>query len=240
MSSRGRERAGWKCVHRLLPMVAMILGWGLARAGEAAAPERPEIELRDWMAVGSGCQARLSQPGDARVQVRKDARVAGRYELQVELPSYRLEGDRPAAPGAVDFARECAIRLAVYPAQGKRLKALRGSATFSVDRDAGARIRLRSRLLLGDETLSRMETWVSPTGGSTQDLSIRPDAEAAGGTRRASSCAEPRIVGLDLSAAIFRRSSRPTASVALARRVAFVTLEVEDCARPAPPDVLTH
>lgn len=220
---------------RLLALALASAPNGAAVAGGEAAPRAPpQLEIRDWMAVGSGCRARRAEPGDVRIILR-DPQEERRIQVLVELPGYGLEGDRPAAPGAADFARECAIRLAVHPAPGKRIKSFAASAAFRVRKDGEAKVRLRSRLLVGDATLDRREEWIA--GGETaaeRDVSLPGERARREGFFRRLACERPKVVGFDLSATVFRESAHPAVSVGLAGHRASLTLEIEDCL-PAEP-----
>ncbi|MGC4063293.1 MAG: hypothetical protein QM784_01295 [Polyangiaceae bacterium] len=195
-----------------------------------------DFELRDWFAFGSGCRARASTPGDVSLQVK--ASTPGAYRVQIALNSYKIAPGDPIAVAVPSFARECGIRLAIHPAVGRRLRAVVTAPIFRIDKPVGPRVRVRGRLVLGDATLARFEKWFE----AEQVTSRLPLPILWSTVAREQSvfdgvaCAQPKLVGLDLSAAVVRQRAGPSdVTVDMNQRSVEIALEFETCGFTEPP-----
>jgi hypothetical protein len=170
-----------------------------------------DFELRDWLAFGSGCRARAAEPGNVSMRVADDLGSPGRYRVRFVFNGYGIGQADPLSGESENFARECAIRLAIEPTAGRRLSGATAVPVFRVDKAAGPRVRLRARLFVGGETAFKFEKWFDG-----KDV-LRGHLEAAkwyadGAADESSGdapCGLGRIVGLSLSAAVFREDLRP-------------------------------
>lgn len=209
-------------------------GGAEARAG---APNEPAMTVRSWFALGSGCRALPDRPRDVDLEIGRDAGDPRRYWLRFRMPRYRLDGDRPVAPGAATFARECGLRVGVYPGADLKLRTVAADVPYLVRKDAGAEVRLRSRLFVGNTDLEQRVTRVD--AAAAVDRGYRTHLRASAPAQRALDslrCEQPKIVGLDISAATFRDDTSPGVLVELDGHLATVVVELEACAhdRTAP------
>lgn len=189
-----------------------------------------DFELRDWFAFGSGCRSRPTLPGDVSLQVKEAAQGSARVE--VTLNDFGILPGEPIARTVPSFARECGIRLAVHPAVGKRLRAVSVAPVYRVDKPVGSRVRLRGRLLVGDATLARFEKWFEEAE-TVRDQQLPVDWSSDVGAQtlfHGLSCEQPKIVGLDISAAVVRAKASPSeVAISMHRRSVEILLEFEDC-----------
>ena len=198
--------------------------------------ETDDFELRDWFAFGSGCRARPTQPGDVTVRVSKVAGVPGRYRVGIALPSYGITPTDHLLQTTASFARECGIRLAVYPTAGKKLSNVAANPVYRVNKPAGPRTRLRARLFAGDTTLFQVEKW-HPEGQELHDQEQPAYGQMSTSAAQAAFdqllCEQPRIVGLDLSAALVRQDlTRYEVTLVPVQRSVEILLQFTACGPP--------
>jgi hypothetical protein len=167
-----------------------------------------DFELRDWLAFGSGCRARPTSPGDVTLESSEVSGVRGRHRIRFALPNYGIRATDSLFQTKAAFARECGLRLAIYPTAGKKLTDVAAEPVFRVNKPAGPRVRLRTRLFVGDTALFRFENWLP------EELTLHEQEQRAFAQSEARPnalfegqlCEQPRIVGLDLSTAVVREN----------------------------------
>ncbi len=228
---------GW--LSRDLPLlVALVLGL-LARPAGAGPGETPGLDfddfrIEDWAALGSGCRAIKGQPANVFIAVERDLKIKSRYQIRFDLSSYELSGTDPVQPDTPTFARECGIRVAIYPKKGKKVSAVESRATFTGKKPRDVRVLLKGRMFLGYRDLA---TWARTFGeevhwSGEESIVLKPDAEGKKVFPEIR-CEQPKLVGLDLSISNFRKDFEHPIQVGLKNRQAVITVEVASCPPPS-------
>jgi hypothetical protein len=211
---------------------ALVLVGLAARAAVEESPAEPHtgLEIRDWFALGSGCRALPTGPRDVEVALVGVPDHPQRYRVSVRFADYELDGEQPPAPGVTRFARECGVRLAVYPPVGTKLSNVAADVPFVVAKDAGAAVRLRSRLFLGDVDLEYFEALVPAAEAVSRDypVTLRPSPEARTEFARLR-CGQPKIIGLDVSAAVLGDDAEARVNARVRGGLAVITIELGEC-----------
>src|SRR6476620_2583774 len=106
--------------------LALVFGLALPAYLEAAVKgDRSHEFIYDWSALGSGCRGQLSEAGgNVELQLNPSAPPSlNRYQLRFNLARFRLESPVPKnqGPPNLEFARDCAIRVALNPPKTKRI-----------------------------------------------------------------------------------------------------------------------
>lgn len=170
-----------------------------------------DFEIRDWFALGSGCRARPPEiPGDVALELLTPLDKPGQYAVKVRLPKYGIRREDEWFQVAPEFARECGVRLAVYPAAGMKLRDVVAQPSFQIDKPEGSKVRLRSRLVVGDATLSAHEQWLeAPEVASHAVRTMKLHSDRGQSVFEGLKCEQPKVIGLDLSTAVYRNEKGP-------------------------------
>lgn len=180
----------------------------LSESGTTSIQAR-DFELRDWFAFGSGCRSRAGSPGDVDIQLFEEPEARGAYRLHFTLMHYGIRPSDPLLARIPTFARECGIRLAIYPKPGSKLAGVSARPTYHVEKPLGPEVRLRSRLFTGDTQLARFERRFGPTqsvSDQSEETSWQVGMDASR-VFKGLACEQPKLVGLDLSVAVIREQS---------------------------------
>lgn len=193
------------------------------------------LTIRDWLAAGSGCAtARRSRPGVTRVSMTRIDGDPDHLRVVIRLGGLVLDGSAPAAPGAATFARECALRVAAYPAAGKRIVDLEGRAAFDVRRSRRAGARIAALLDLGPLVLDQWQLELKK-GAETPErratVELHPSA-AARKELQAVACAAPQLAGVDLLLRTDRDDAADPVHLALVDGTAVIDIRTADCTQP--------
>lgn len=201
--------------------------------GEASALRIPE-----WFAAGSGCRASHAEPGDVRMEfVGQDPKDPDTYVIRFHLDSYQLDGKKPVRVNAT-FARECAMRIAAYLPEKKRVKAIQGLAAAIVDKDSVVKVRVASQFHLGPSVVAEQIDFHEP-GKPLKGFVHKIDVKAAAPQLPPQKCGAPKVVGFDLSFSNWRDTLQPEVRVAMAGdKIAEMRLTLEDCV-PEPETTAT-
>lgn len=203
--------------------------------------------LGEWFALGSGCRARDTIPGDV---VREDLPLSAseglRYGTRFRLDQFHLDTRDQDATDSESFARECAIRLAVNPPRGTRVASVSARTTIVSNKSEGPKLMLFGELKIGPASLGRslslFESDVNHVG-KVLDLYLAPNAEG-GQPVPPLICGIGKIIAFDYTWAVSHFSASQTADVRLGGNKALdVIVDLEECqeedAGPpsGPPDV---
>src|SRR5262249_52534408 len=120
--------------------------------------EQNALEIRDWVALGSGCRGSKKEPGgNVNVEVKPVPNVPDRYIIKVYIPDYALSGDVPITPDKPTFARECSLRMATYPQKGWQIHMISADMKIDARKSALARLLLTSRIAFANGSLGKWE-----------------------------------------------------------------------------------
>lgn len=165
----------------------------------------PLLEIKDWLAMGSGCQGRKGWEGkntsNVSFHVSRDAQDPLTYWITFDASEYGLRGDQPINPQRPTFARECAFRVSAFPQKRWKIASIAMESQFVVEKDKGARAQVFNRLLTGSSSLNEQHQEFA-TGDQMRHqavtLKISPNPEGAAHFSQVP-CEEPKVLGGDLS-----------------------------------------
>lgn len=203
---------------------------GISRAGEPLGDGT--LVIHDWLAAGSGCPGtRMARPGATRVTLTRIDGDPDRHRVVIHLSGLVLDGADPAAPGAATFARECALRLAVGLAPGKRIVALAGHAAFDLTRSPSAGTRIAALLDLGADVLADWQLALTK-GDPTRRRHVAVELETPPDARRrlaAGGCGASQLAGADLLLRTDRDRADDAVHIALSGATAVLDIRTADC-----------
>jgi hypothetical protein len=157
--------------------------------------------FRDWIAVGSGCFATSSEPGDVTME-RLTLKLRGReiHRARFHLDRFRFtEADRPKDEKVERFARECAVRVQLATPPGKRLTNATAFTRVVSTKSPGVRLTLFGQLRLGSAPIGH-ELIVHEDTESFHDklevFKMSPRAQPEEPLPPLE-CAEPKLLGFD-------------------------------------------
>ena len=188
----------------------------------------PILEIKDWMAAGSGCRARMNQDGNIHMNVVRDDKDLTTYHFYFDISGYSLDGTQPINAERPTFARECAFRVAAYPANRWRISNMEVTTDFIVSKSVGSTAELYTKLLTGSAPLGE---WSQVLGKTEQaikqpiSVSLRPNDR---GLAHLSSieCEQPKVLGADISLVNRRESFEQKVNIA-ANQVGTLKLSVK-------------
>ena len=187
--------------------------------------------LNDWFALGSGCRAKFDLPGDVTLAAAPpDPAQPGIHRVRFLLKELTLDTATEPGGTSLKFARECAIRLNINPPPGMRLKSLAARARVTSTKGPGVELVLNGELKLGSLSLDHtLATYPRGVGHVAKEEAY--DFQASGPAFSALQCAEPKIIGFDLTWIADRASRGDAALVSVA---GDRTLEIEARLEPCP------
>jgi hypothetical protein len=188
--------------------------------------------IKDWIAAGSGCgMTRMSSPGKTKVSLTQSPGDPNSYDIVFQLEKYHLDGDEPIRPQNAAFARECTIRLAVYPKKGKKISHIQAAAGLSLERTIGTKVILRSQLIIADTALADWQKAFEPGQGEQsfgQSLLLKPNRFIQQRLAQ-TGCEEANLVGVNFSFKNYRKSFKEKINVRLDDRKLHMKLQLTDC-----------
>lgn len=221
-------------VRKLAPL-ALLLPFALVAMGSRAEVEAAPAAgvsgvvpvLGEWFALGSGCRARSSAPGDVTVEhLPADPARPNVTRVRFHLDAMKLESATRAPGSSSKFARECSIRLNVNPPPGMKVTRVAARTSLATSKAPGVSLTEQTELLLGRTVLARRLDALA-TGeavrGRVEDVSLAPGAADAE-PFPVLACAESKIIGLNLTWIAERSSAEDDVEVSLA---GARTLELE-------------
>jgi hypothetical protein len=188
------------------------------------------FEVREWGALGSGCRGGKAGAGNISVRVFHDLSAPHRYHFLVQTEDYGLDSARPISPGLANFARECAIRFAIYPQAGFKVIDASAYTGFEIQKHKGVEVRLNSAFSVGAHVTQNWSTVIPKYGAGRWLKTVQQTSQAKDRkTMRSLGCAEPFLLGLDLSVATYRVDARKDVQVSMKDRQALIILEMGEC-----------
>lgn len=202
-------------------------------AQKIASTKAIDLELKDWLIAGSGCvPRRLSDPGEVKVVMTQSRNEPDCYEFSINLEKYELDGANPIRKQNATFARECAIRLALYPTSNKKITYVDSGLSLAMQRSKDVKVQIRSQLLLGPDVLEDWQKEFLPNQGKTeftQFLELKPSEKSIAHFEKVE-CAQPRLVGLNLSFVNYRETFDQKIKMGLVDNKVKFTIKLDDCA----------
>jgi hypothetical protein len=172
------------------------------RAPAAEGPPRADSSsvFGEWLALGSGCRARSSEPGNVTME-----RLAFRRgDLAVQRARFHIDGlrltgaDRPA-DRLLSFARECAIRVQIGPPPGQRLVDVTARTRVISSKSEGLKLTLSAALRLGAARIAHqlVEYEAAESHQNQEDRFKLSPTENPDDPFPSLSCAAPKLIGFD-------------------------------------------
>ncbi len=227
-------------------ILAAVVSSLLNSQATATSTAQPSVEIKEWFALGSGCRARHNAPGDVQLSsssLKTGTGLKGGTEkgihLSLQLSKYKLDGNSPIRPDHPTFAKECALRLSVFPSSGSRIKEVRTVGNVDFRKDFGAKMRIATQMLLGETLVAQRELEFDKdrnifSGHESLNLVASSENPIAKAALLSQACGAPRIVGVDLSFTNWRESKTPAVSAQIASNGEFsIEILTESC-EPAP------
>jgi len=216
----------------VLPIALFALGERASDGAPVAQPAKPA--LNDWFALGSGCRARSSEAGDVTMErLPADPARPDVVRARFHLGAMKLASADRAAGAPLKFARECSIRLNVNPPPGMKVTHVAARTSLATTKTAGVSITEQTELLLGRAVLGRrLESHAAGemVSGRVQDVSLAPGG-AGSEPFPALTCAEPKIIGFNLTWIAERASADDAVEVTLGgARTVEIEAELGACA----------
>ncbi len=196
--------------------------------------DRSQEFIYDWSALGSGCRGQQSvSEGNVEFLLNPSkAPSLNRYQLRFVLEKFRLESPVPKdqGPTHLEFARDCAIRVALNPPPGKRIVDIEAVSNYRLSKEASSEMKTMAQLTLGMTTLAtaRLEFPSSQSLRKAQhELRLVPQRSA--GDLAEVRCGQSKLLGLDLLFYINRSNSNAKVDMNLENREIDVLVDLEDC-----------
>lgn len=192
--------------------------------------------IYDWSALGSGCRGGIKErKGNVTLAVTPHIPPgADRYRLRFALNKFRLESPVPKdqGPTNLEFARDCAIRVAVNPPAGKRIQNVEAYATYSLTKPLNTDMRILAGLTIGMDNLGmvRMDfTRSEKFSNLIKDLRLAPGPSQENQMPE-TKCGQAKLVGLDLLFYVNRPDNTAVVEMTLAdNKVVDMMVDLEDC-----------
>lgn len=220
---------------RSLVLQSLLLAGTSSTLAEAAVKgDRSQEFIYDWSALGSGCRGQQSVSGGNVEFLLNPSKAPSlnRYQLRFVLERFRLESPVPRdqGPTHLEFARDCAIRVALNPPPGKRIVDIEAVSNYRLSKEASSEMKTMAQLTLGMTTLAtaRLEFPLSQTLRKTQhELRLVPQRSA--GDLAEVRCGQSKLLGLDLLFYINRSSPLAKVDMNLEDQEIDVLVDLEDC-----------
>jgi hypothetical protein len=149
--------------------------------------------------INLGCGLAVA-PGWINVDASLNAFFAS-WSSGVHKVLYKLSGSNPVTKDSQNFARECALRFAIYPQAKTRIKTIELATDFVVKKDKGVDAEVHSRLMTPSGTLAEWEK-ILTSNTSLKDeriaMNLTPSAEGKEVLGKLK-CGDPRIFGADFT-----------------------------------------
>lgn len=214
--------------------LTVILGMQLPlQAGIAPANKdpKPSLQIEDWMAAGSGCKGRKGKDEEVKMNVEQDSQNPQIYKFTFSMEKYRLQGQNPIHKDKPTFARECALRLALQPSVGSKIKNIRTVMPFVLNKGKGASAELSTRIIGSGAVLAQKEQkFDEKTLVQNKNISLDLDLDqAAKKTIAQSDCSAAKLIGVDMSLLTRRKSLKEKVEINLDKSEVLVFVELDTC-----------
>ncbi len=190
----------------------------------------PATVVSDWMALGSGCRGDANS-GDMKILVLPDSKNPQRIEVQFDMGSYSLSGDKPIQKQNQDFARECALRFAFQVPPNTRLKSVEVNSDFNVRQDKGVHSEIHSRLVSANGSLGEWERHFDSSKAVKEEaieMRLIPHEEGKKILKN-SECGMPKILGADFTFENHRNSFQEKVEMKHSKNQVRFFIDLETC-----------
>lgn len=218
---------------RHLVLVAFV-GLDSAHLMAAVKGDRRQEFIYDWTSLGSGCKGQQSvEGGDVAFKLNPWVQPSlNRYQLRFNFSRLKLQSPVPKDQGKtnLEFARDCAIRVALNPPKGKRIVDVEAVATYKLSKELRSEMKTMAQLTLGMTTLATTKMEFPATESfkdAQQELRLVPQKTA--GDMAAVRCGQSKLLGVDLLFYINRPDEKAKVDMTLQDHVMDVVVDLEDC-----------
>lgn len=219
----------------------LLLAVTTSALSEAAVKgDRSQEFIYDWSALGSGCRGQQSVAG-GNVELLLNPSQApslNRQQLRFQLKTFRLESPVPKSQGPthLEFARDCAIRVALNPPPGKKIVDIEAVSGYRLSKEGGSEMKTMAQLTLGMTTLATARLDFSESQvlqRSRHELRLVPQRSA--GDMAQVRCGQSKLLGLDLLFYINRSQPQEKVDMGLQDQQIEVLVDMEDCEKGSAP-----
>lgn len=196
--------------------------------------ERKNEFIYDWSAMGSGCRGRLLE---SKGNVSLSSKPLGppflnRYQLRLVLEKFRLESPVPADQGKtnLEFARDCAIRIALNPPAGKKIADVGVSSMYYLTKNEQSELKTMGKLTLGMATLGESRVDFSKREAfATMYRDLHLSAGRSHSALNEVKCGQAKLLGIDLILYVDRDSEAAKVNMSLENNVLDVVVDLDAC-----------
>lgn len=184
------------------------------------------------MALGSGCRARASEPGNVQVDALPVSAVfPRRHTARVHFDEMMLTlASLP--PDAMTAVRECAVRLAVHSPSGTRIRRVSARTQVRSTKAAGVTMAILEVLKLGSLEVGRASALYDASEAHVDrplDVVLAPELPG-GAPWHPLGCGAEKLVGFDITWKATRSAADQAAFIEVGgARVLDLDVELEPC-----------
>jgi hypothetical protein len=162
---------------------------------------KPINIITEWSAFGSGCRGGKDQANPNVMLDNKNLAGNDVHKLELHFDKYSLQSpiSDSEPKRELQFASECAIRLAVTPPPGKKIKAVYARSSVMVNKSTNVRLTVQNLLYVGPRMIGKSVHEFQP-GISVYNKQIDLDLKQGNKPEELFpelKCAEAKIVGVD-------------------------------------------
>jgi hypothetical protein len=191
-----------------------------AQLQAAVTGDRSHEFIYDWTSLGSGCKGQQSvEGGDVSLKLNPWKQPSlNRFQLRFNFQRFKLQSPVPKDQGKtnLEFARDCAIRVALNPPKGKRIADVEAVANYRLSKELSSEMKTLAQLTLGMTTLA------------TTKLEF-PAAEALKDDLKELRLVPQKLLGVDLLFYINRPDEKSKVDMSLQDHVMDVVVDLEEC-----------
>ena len=180
---------------RFLKILAFVCTASMSQQGTA------KPVLNEWFALGSGCRAKADLPGNVKMEpLPQDPNRPNSYRVKFTFLDFQLKSDT-ADTKTMQFAKECAVRIAINPPSGKRISEVKATTSIVASKGTGATLDISSELKIGSTSLGTVRKTLA---SSAKSEPVDERIELASGSSKDTSlpelsCGEGKVIGFDYS-----------------------------------------
>ncbi len=192
--------------------------------------------IYDWSALGSGCHGQLDER-DGNVTLDATPPIPpflNRHRLRFMVKNLKLESPVPKDQGQtnLEFARDCAIRVALNPLPGKKIVSIEADSAFNLSKPMQTDMKTMAQLTLGMDTLgTTIVNYDQAEAFTNVKKAFHIDTDALE-TRKLLSeikCGQAKIMGLDLLLYVKRPQDSVAVEMSLDKNRVDLIVDLEAC-----------
>ena len=204
--------------------------------------------IDDWNATGSGCRASKSDSKTSQLLevTQPNQAMPNSFLIKFRPQSMKLETPEPTGTKlsgqhipigvpkekALTLAKECSLRVALFPPAGKRIKNVTAVSLANVTKSAPFPGWLSSELALGNQTLAELRIDYKEgenVRSRSEEIKLIPGRKEGQAVPQ-SRCGQPRILAHDTIFAAERKNVTDETLIELGNKGTIeIALDLENC-----------